>query len=89
MENPLYLEGMNYYIMQVATGREAGFIQNVHKLDPDLAARHNFIYLTRELTIRRKGQLLKEQQPMFSSYIIVETAGEIDTETLKRPHCGD
>ncbi len=74
---------MNYYIMQVATGREAIFIQNVHKLNPELAARHNFIYLTRELTIRRKGELLKEQQPMFSSYIIVQTVNEIDAKTLQ------
>ena len=44
---------MNYYIIQVATGREQAFIDNLNKLTPQLAQAHNFIYLTRELFIRR------------------------------------
>lgn len=73
---------MQYYVIQVATGREQIFINNLHKHSAQLAEKHNFIYLTRELTIRRGGIWLKEQQPMFSSYIIVQTVNEIDTETV-------
>ena len=73
---------MQYYIIQVATNREKIFIENLHKLNPQLAKTHNFIYLTRELTIRRQGKLLREEQPMFPSYIIVQTVNEIDSKTL-------
>ena len=76
------LFAMQYYVIQVATGREEAFIANVKKLNPVLAERHNFIFLTRELTIRRKGQWLKELQPMFASYIIVQTVNEIDAWSL-------
>ena len=44
--------------------------------------KHKFIYLTRELIIRRQGKTLRQLQPMFPSYIIVETSGEIDSFTL-------
>lgn len=73
---------MQYYIIQVATGREQFFVENVKKLAPQLAQKHNFIYLTRELTIRRQGQIMRELQPMFPSYIIVQTTCEVDSFTL-------
>ena len=73
---------MQYYILQVATGREQAFVDNIKKLTPHLAEKHNFIYLTRELTIRRQGKLLKELQPMFPSYIILQTTSEVDSFTL-------
>jgi len=73
---------MQYYIIQVATGREAFFVECLKKRAPQLEEKHRFIYLTRELTIRRQGKLLTQLQPLFPSYIIVETAGEIDSLTL-------
>ncbi len=73
---------MNYYIIQVATGREQAFIDNLNKLTPQLAKAHNFIYLTRELFIRRRGKEVRELQPVFPSYIIVQTVNEIDSPTL-------
>ena len=73
---------MQYYVIQVATGREQKFIDNVKKLNPELAQNYNFIYLTRELSVRRKGEWVKELQPMFSSYIIVQTAKSVDANTL-------
>lgn len=73
---------MQYYIIQVATGHEEHFVDNVKKLVPQLAKKHNFIYLTRELTIRRQGKLLKELQPMFPSYIILQTTSVVDSFTL-------
>lgn len=73
---------MQYYVIQVATGREQKFIDNVKKLNPELAQNYNFIYLTRELSVRRKGEWVKELQPIFSSYIIVQTAKSVDANTL-------
>lgn len=73
---------MQYYVIQVATGREQKFIDNVKKLNPELAQNYNFIYLTRELSVRRKGEWFKELQPLFSSYIIVQTAKSVDANTL-------
>lgn len=73
---------MQYYIIQVATGREQFFVENVKKLAPKLAQKHNFIYLTRELTIRRQSKFMRELQPMFPSYIIVQTTCEVDSFTL-------
>ena len=73
---------MNYYIIQVATGREQAFIDNLNKLTPQLAQTHNFIYLTRELFIRRRGKEVRELQPVFPSYIIVQTVNPIDSPTL-------
>ena len=74
---------MQYYIIQVATSREQIFIDNLHKLNPQLAKEHNFIYLTRELSIKRKGIWIKEQQPVFPSYIIVQTVNTIEACTLQ------
>ena len=73
---------MQYYILQVATGREKAFIDNLKKLVPYISEKHNFIYLTRELTIRRQGKVTTELQPLFPSYIIVQTVNEIDSFTL-------
>lgn len=74
---------MQYYIIQVATGREQAFIDNLNKLEPDLARAHNFIYLTRELNIRRKGSWHKELQPVFPSYIIMQTTQAIDAGIIQ------
>ena len=61
---------MQYYIIQVTTGQEQIFINNLKKLNPELVLSHNFIYLTRELTIRRGGKWLKKLQPVFPSFSI-------------------
>ena len=73
---------MNYYIIQVATGREQAFIGGVQKKAPEVAQTHNFIYLTRELYIRRQGKTLREEQPVFPSYIIMQTTGTVDGQTV-------
>ena len=73
---------MNYYIIQVATGREQAFIDALQKKAPELAQAHNFIYLTRELYIRRQGKTLRELQPVFPSYIIMQTTGTVDGQTV-------
>ena len=77
------LDLMNYYIIQVATGREQNFIDSLQNLAPELAQAHNFIYLTRELYIRRQGKTLRELQPVFPSYIIMQTTGAVETKTLQ------
>ena len=74
---------MNYYIIQVATGREQAFIDGLQKKLPELVREHNFIYLTRELFIRRGGKTLKELQPVFPSYIIMQTTGTVDGQTVQ------
>lgn len=74
---------MNYYIIQVATGREQNFIDALQKKAPELAGAHNFIYLTRELYIRRQGKTLRELQPVFPSYIIMQTTGTVDAQTVQ------
>ena len=77
------LDLMNYYIIQVATGREQNFIDSLQNKVPELAQAHNFIYLTRELYIRRQGKTLRELQPVFPSYIIMQTTGTVLTKTLQ------
>ena len=74
---------MNYYIIQVATGREQNFIDCLQRQAPEVAQAHNFIYLTRELYIRRRGETLREVQPVFPSYIIMQTTGTVETQTLQ------
>lgn len=74
---------MNYYIIQVATGREQSFIDSLQKKVPELAQTHNFIYLTRELYIRRQGKTLRQEQPVFPSYIIMQTTGTVDGQTVQ------
>ena len=74
---------MNYYIIQVSTGKEQNFIESLQNQAPELSQAHNFIYLTRELYIKRQGKTLKELQPVFPSYIIMQTTGSIETKTLQ------
>ena len=74
---------MNYYIIQVATGREQSFIGSLQKKVSELAQAHNFIYLTRELYIRRQGKTLRQEQPVFPSYIIMQTTGTVDGQTVQ------
>ena len=73
---------MNYYIIQVTTGREQHFIDVLQKQTPALAQAHTFTYLTRELYIHRQGKTLKELQPVFPSYIIMQTNEIVDGQTL-------
>jgi len=75
---------MKYYIFQVATGREASFIENLGKNEPDLVEKYNFIFLTRELNIRKKGIWLKEVQPVFPSYIIMQSTQAFDPKLVQR-----
>ncbi len=82
-QNSAILTTMNYYIIQVATGREQAFIDGLQKKAPELTGAHNFIYLTRELYIRRQGKTLKEEQPVFPSYIIMQTTGTVDGQTVQ------
>ena len=67
----------------MATGREQNFIDGLQNQAPELAQAHNFIYLTRELYIRRQGKTLRELQPVFPSYIIMQTMGTVDERTLQ------
>lgn len=73
---------MEFYIAQVETGRENSFIENINNKKSELALKHKFIYLTRELFIRHQGKIIKEQQPVFPSYIIVQSESAIDNDTL-------
>ena len=73
---------MQFYIIQVTSGREKNFIQSINKIAPQLLNKHNFIYLTRELTIRKQGNILTQLVPLFPSYIIVQTVNEIDFFTI-------
>ena len=57
-------------------------MDNVRKFAPQLAEKHTFIYLTREFTIRRQGKLLTQVQPMFPSYIILQSVNGVDSFTL-------
>ncbi len=82
-QKSVILTVMNYYIIQVATGREQAFVDGVQKQVPEMAQAHNFIYLTRELFIRRGGKTLRELQPVFPSYIIMQTTGTVDGQTVQ------
>ena len=63
---------MFYYALQVATGKEKTFAENAKKMLPaETFPPHDFIFLTRELTIRRQGKYLKELQPLFPSYLFL------------------
>ena len=73
---------MDYFILKVETGHEAIFIEKIKKLFPELSQKHNLIHLTRELTIRRQGKWIKEQQTVFPGYVIMQTASSIDSKTL-------
>ena len=57
-------------------------MDNLKKLNPELARKHNFIHLTRELSIRRQGKQMKELQPLFPSYIIMQTVNGVDAGTV-------
>ena len=75
---------MFYYVIQVATGNESDFINDLKRLEPELSKNYSFIYLTRELTIRRQGKWRKETLPLFASYIFVEAAGEIPALAVQK-----
>ena len=69
---------MFYYALQVATGKEKTFAENAKKMLPaETFPPHDFIFLTRELTIRRQGKYLKELQPLFPSYLFLSCEEEI------------
>ena len=69
-----------YYTLQLATGKEALFIQKAKKLLVQTDIQAHFIYLTREMTIRRHGILQKQILPLFPSYIFLEISDKLPNE---------
>lgn len=73
---------MIYYVIQVVTNREKSFCENVKKLSSFLSENYKFIFLTRELQIRKQGVVSVEEKPVFPSYVFLESEGELLDGTL-------
>lgn len=57
-------------------------MENIKRTQPQLAEKHKFIFLTRELNIRRRGSWVKSLEPVFPSYIIMQTSETVDLQTI-------
>ena len=67
------LKNMKYYAFQVRSSGEAQFIERITKTMQELADCQRFIYLRRNITIRKKGISKAEIRPIFPGYIFIET----------------
>ncbi len=73
---------MQFYAIQVKTNKESQFIKNFENFN-DLAG-VKLIFLQRRLNIRRKGINTTELQPLFSGYVFLQLAGDMEGELFSR-----
>ncbi|RPJ08329.1 MAG: antiterminator LoaP [Spirochaetaceae bacterium] len=62
---------MNYYVIQVKTGKEGDFLSNARELLP--RADCDLFWLRRSLAIKKQGKLKEVLAPVFPGYLILET----------------
>ena len=70
---------MNYYAVQVQTGKEEKIIETVQTTLAFRIERQRFIFPKRLLKIRKEGVLKSELKPIFPGYFFIETEN-IDKE---------
>ena len=70
---------MNYYAVQVQTGKEEKIIETVQTTLAFRIEKQRFIFPKRLLKIRKEGVLKSELKPIFPGYLFVETEN-IDKE---------
>ncbi len=71
---------MHIYVLQVKTGRENYFIQNILKYSSELGSRLHFP--CKEEKRRRRGKVEKEQIPLFPGYVFYVSKTNL-TGTIK------
>lgn len=74
---------MDYYVIQVITGSEEKFVAAVQGRLSGRAGRQKFVFLKRRLIIRRRGKIADDLQPLFPSYVFLETQGGVDPELFE------
>lgn len=62
---------MEYFVIQVVTGKEELFIKSLRNSHPDIYK--NLFWLRKELTIRKRGILCKKISSIFPGYVFYET----------------
>lgn len=70
---------MNYYAVQIQTGKEEKIIDNVKTNLANRLEKQRFIFPKRILKIRKAGVQKEEEKPIFPGYFFIE-AEDIDTE---------
>ena len=68
---------MNFYTIQVKTLKEEEYIQRVEKLLEFRKNKQSFFFPKRRLSIRKRGKIINQEAPLFSSYVFIR-AEEID-----------
>ena len=61
---------MNYFVIQVVTGKEDVFMNFLKNIHPDIYK--NLYWLRKELTIRKGGKLKKKVSSIFPGYLFYE-----------------
>ena len=69
---------MIYYAAQVHTGHEQKFIDDMARRMPYSGSIQRFVFLRRELRVKRQGVQKTELQPLFPGYIFIESDGDLD-----------
>ena len=70
---------MIYYAAQVHTGQEQKFIDDITNKMPYSGSVQRFVFLRRELCVKRQGTQKTELQPLFPGYIFIESDGVLDS----------
>jgi transcription termination/antitermination protein NusG len=71
---------MIYYALQVHTGREKIFIDEMKTQLPESGPEYQFIYLQRKMLIRKQGSTRDKLLPLFPGYLFLESDDKIDLE---------
>ncbi|MEL3899113.1 MAG: antiterminator LoaP [Treponema phagedenis] len=74
---------MDYYALQVQTGKEAFFISSVNAGDKETSERWQVYFPQRTLNIRKKGVFLKKNMPVFPGYVFL-AATILDAKLYKK-----
>ncbi len=64
---------MNYYVVQVRTGKELSFVNEDEQNNKQLQKKYSIIFPQRVLNIRKGGVFTKKQSPVFPGYVFIAT----------------
>ncbi len=75
---------MLYFAIQIRSSSEQTFIKKATVQLKDCPVQPRLILLKRKLIIRRQGQLIQQEKPLFPGYLFLENYTVLGTDVIER-----
>ncbi len=76
----IYFFSMNYYVVQVSTGKENLFVESGEKNEAEFEREYSIIFPQRVLKIKKSGKFTEKKAAVFPGYVFIRSE-EITPDT--------